>query len=281
MRLASLVVYASMLLTSGNAPTQAQQGSPAQQGKPGLERLYVINCGVGRTPDQSRWSPGVNVGVPLDAANNCYLIRHAQGLLLFDTGIADITATMPEGHRGRDGAPDWRLPKTLAAQLAEIGVRPAEIRYLALSHRSPDHAGNVDLFSKSTLLIQKTEYERAPTPTMERLPPEQPAVKLDGDYDVFGDGSVVLVSTPGHSPGHQSMLVRLPKTGPVLLAADAAHFQDNWVNRRVPRNNFDRQQTVDSMERLARLVAGERAQLWINHDKPQSDAQKHAPDYYE
>jgi glyoxylase-like metal-dependent hydrolase (beta-lactamase superfamily II) len=98
---------------------------------------------------------------------------------------------------------------------------------------------------------------------------------------VFGDGSVMIVATPGHTPGHQSLLVRLPKTGAVLLSGDAVHFKDNWDNRRVPAPNADKEQTLASMQRMSDLLVKNHAQLWINHDKSQSEQQKHAPDYYD
>jgi glyoxylase-like metal-dependent hydrolase (beta-lactamase superfamily II) len=92
---------------------------------------------------------------------------------------------------------------------------------------------------------------------------------------------VVIVSTPGHTPGHQSLLIRLPKTGAVVLSGDAVHFKDNWDNRRVPALNFNKDQTVASMQRIADILAKEHGQLWINHDKPQTDAQKKSPEFYE
>jgi len=105
--------------------------------------------------------------------------------------------------------------------------------------------------------------------------------KLHGDKDVFGDGSVLIVSTPGHTPGHNSLLVHLPKTGWLLLSGDAVHFKDNWDNRRVPSMNVDAGQTTASMQHIADLLEQYRAQLWINHDAPQTAQIRHAPEYYE
>jgi glyoxylase-like metal-dependent hydrolase (beta-lactamase superfamily II) len=99
--------------------------------------------------------------------------------------------------------------------------------------------------------------------------------------DVFGDGSATIVSTPGHTPGHQSLLVHLPRTGWVLLSGDAAHFRDNWDNRRVPSMNTSAEQTLASLQRLADLLAEKHGQLWINHDLTQSLGQKHSPEFYD
>ena len=106
-------------------------------------------------------------------------------------------------------------------------------------------------------------------------------MKLEGDYDIFGDGSVTIISTPGHTPGHQSLLVKLPKTGALLLSGDAVHFKSNWENRGVPANNFDKDKTAASMQRMADIMVKEKAQLWMNHDKAQSDSLKMAPGFYD
>jgi glyoxylase-like metal-dependent hydrolase (beta-lactamase superfamily II) len=175
----------------------------------------------------------------------------------------------------------WRRPKTLAAQLDELGVKPSEIKFLAISHTHPDHIGNVGLFPSAMLLVQKAEYEW-PTPLgVGRFKPDHPVTKLEGDHDVFGDGGIVILSTPGHTPGHQSLLVRLPKTGVVVLSGDATHFKDNWEHRRVPEGNVNKDQTLQSMQRIADVLAKEHGQLWINHDKAQRDNLKLAPEYYE
>jgi len=118
-------------------------------------------------------------------------------------------------------------------------------------------------------------------PTKPAFSATQKIVKLSGDHDVFGDGSVKILSTPGHTPGHQSLLVQLPKTGALVLSGDAVHFKDNWDNKRVPSMNVNKEQTLASLQRLATILEERKATLWINHDKPQSDTLRYAPGYYE
>jgi N-acyl homoserine lactone hydrolase len=252
------------------------------QAKPGVERLYILNCGEGVAGDISRWSPGVNVGKSMDFADNCYLIKHAQGWLLWDTGLTDAIAAMPEGQRPADPrAIHWKRPKTLASQLAELNVKPSDIKFVAVSHTHPDHIGNITTFPQSMVLVQKAEYDW-PTPFGQALQAGASAVmKLEGDHDIFGDGSVTIISTPGHTPGHQSLLVKLPKTGALLLSGDAVHFKSNWENRGVPAINFDGDKTAASMQRMADIMAKETAQLWINHDKAQRDSLKMSPGFYD
>jgi len=257
------------------------RADPGRAQPTGVDRLYILDCGHGHAADQSRWSPGINIGVPLDISDNCYLIRHAGGYLLWDTGVADEVAAMPDGFSGSPGSPVWHRPRTLAAQLAEIGVAPADIGWVAISHTHPDHVGNVELFPKAVLLIQRAEYDWTFKSGNSRIAPDHPVDRLDGDRDVFGDGSVVIISTPGHTPGHQSLLVDLPWTGWVVLSGDAVHFRENWEHRRVPSMNVDKDQTLASMQRIADLIDQHAAQLWINHDRPQSDGQRHSPDFYE
>ena len=247
-----------------------------------LQRLYVLHCGQNTGKDQGRWSPGVNEGKPIEFSNNCYLIRHAKGLLLWDTGVPDAVATMPDGMVVANGAITYRRSKTLAAQLAELGVKPADVTYVALSHTHGDHVGNIALFPSSTVLLQGGEYDWVmTTPNKPAFAATQTITKLAGDHDVFGDGSVTIISTPGHTPGHQSLLVRLPKTGAIVLSGDAVHFQDNWVHKRVPAMNANRDQTLASLERIAAILQERKAQLWIGHDKAQSEGLRYAPAYYE
>jgi N-acyl homoserine lactone hydrolase len=254
----------------------ATVGAVAQSGT--AERLYVMDCGHNAALDQSRWSPGVNVGKPIEFSDNCYLIRHGTDWLLWDTGFPDRFAEQPVTTQVGTAS----RAKTLAAQLTEVGVKPSDIAFVAVSHTHGDHVGNVDMFPSSRLLIQKAEIDFAFAP--DKQPPfkrDRPIRILEGDLDVFGDGSVTIISTPGHTPGHQSLLVHLPKTGWVVLSGDAAHFNDNWDNRRVPSMNTSAEQTQASLKRLADLMAEKKAQLWINHDLSQSMGQKHSPEFYD
>jgi N-acyl homoserine lactone hydrolase len=247
-----------------------------------VDRLYVIDCGWAHADDQSRWSPGVNVGVPIDLSDNCYLIHHStQGYLLWDTGISDRVAALPEGLRFPASGLTLYRSHTLLAGLAALGVKPADVRYVAISHFHPDHTGNVDEFPEATVILQKAEWDYAMALPQKPFSPDHKAQLIEGDKDVFGDGSVTILSTPGHTPGHESLLVHLDKTGNVVLSGDVVHFQSNWDNRRVPGFNTDKAQSVTSMEKIARVLKEKNAQLWINHDKPSSDARRHAPAFYE
>jgi N-acyl homoserine lactone hydrolase len=255
-----------------------------------VQRMYVFDCGEASVPDVSPWAPGIAPGTSAVFSDNCYLIQHAQGLMMWDSGFTDALAASPDGMAGARGM-TMRRRKTLASQLAEIGVTPAQVSRVAFSHTHSDHVGNANLFTAATLYIQQPEYDAAfgPEATSKfNFAPANydklranPVVKLRGDHDVFGDGSVVILSTPGHTPGHQSLLVRLPRRGPVVLSGDLVHFRSNWDNRRVPTFNFDQAQSRQSLDKIAGILHAERAELWINHDSTQSAGIAHAPDYIE
>lgn len=270
-----LALAVAALVLSGHAVL-------AQSEKTGVEKLYVLNCGEGTAGDISRWTPGLNEGKTMDFVDSCYLVKHAKGWFLWDTGIADAVAAMPNGLAPADPkAVTWRRPKTLAAQLEQLGLKPNDVKAMAVSHTHPDHTGNVELFPQATLYVQKAEYDWPGANNEPRFKPSHPVELLAGDKDVFGDGSVTILSTPGHTPGHQSLLVKLPKTGAVVLSGDAVHFKDNWDNRRVPSMNANKDQSAASMQKIADTLGKEKAQLWINHDKSQRDSQKMSPEFYD
>ena len=132
----------------------------------GVDRVYVIDCGDGSGTDESRWTPGVNAGVPVGFPGHCYLIHHTQGWFLWDTGVDDAVAQLPNHERvlhewGPGTGPVWRKPITLAAQLEDIHVMPSDIKLMAVSHSHPDHAGNIEMFASTLMLVQRVEYEWA------------------------------------------------------------------------------------------------------------------------
>ncbi len=275
MKIVGLIAAAMATLSLASAPSLAQK-------KSGVDKLYILDCGEGIAGDISRWSPGVNVGKSMPFVDNCYLIHHTTGWMMWDTGLSDAIAAMPDGQAPSDPRmTHWKRPKTLASQLEQLGVKPSDIKFVAISHTHPDHVGNVEMFPQAMLFVQKAEYDWPGANNAPRFKPEHPVTKLEGDRDVFGDGSVTIISTPGHTPGHQSLLVKLPKTGALLLTGDAVHFKSNWDNRGVPESNFDKGKSAASMQRIADVLAKEKAQLWINHDKAQRDTLKMSPQFYD
>lgn len=272
---------AILIVVAGLAAVGAESGETAVR-PTGVDKLFILDCGHGVAGDSSFWSPGVDVGKPRNFVNSCYLIHHTRGWLLWDTGVADAIAQMPDGLvPASPRTTHWFLRTTLASQLKRLGLAPSDIAWLAISHAHPDHVGNVALFPKATLLVQRAEYSWLHWFGLGPFAGAQAVIKLDGDYDVFGDGSVMAISTPGHTPGHQCLLVKLPKTGALLLTGDAVHFQSNWDNHRVPNFSSDIEQAATSMKRMAEILTQHKAQLWINHDQPQRDSLRLAPDFYE
>jgi N-acyl homoserine lactone hydrolase len=254
----------------------------------GIERLYVLECGHGTAPDQGRFAPGYNDGKPFDLSDNCYLIRLARGYFLWGTGIGDKFVADTGGVPSYGGRPNWIVTRGLAKQLEELHVSPSAIRYIGIANSHIDHIGNLGMFPAATLLIQRTEWEfAAHRPSVEgmltdaRLKTDLPTLQIDGDHDVFGDGTVTIIATPSVTPGNQSLLVKLPKSGAILLSGDVVHFQYGWDHRIVPGNVWNKEKTLASFKRLTDVIAQNRAQLWIEHDKAQSDTRKFAPDSYD
>lgn len=247
-------------------------------------RLYVFDCGQMDVHNDSEFHPGV-AGQSRTLADPCFLVVHPKGTLIWDTGLPE---GIPDGTVVDN---NYTLHiRHLSQQLKDIGYSPDSITYLGISHMHFDHVGDASLFPHATLLIQKAEYDAAFGPTPSKLGYDSsayqtlrmnPVKKLDGDFDVFGDGSVVIHRAIGHTPGHQTLYVQLPKTGNVLLSGDLAHFRDNWEHQRVPDGNFDSAQTVGAMQEVARFLAAHHAVLWIQHDIDQFRALKHSPAYYE
>jgi glyoxylase-like metal-dependent hydrolase (beta-lactamase superfamily II) len=251
--------------------------------------MYVIECGENHVKDLARFTGlASDAGRPQVFSVNCYLIKHAQGWMLWDTGNADRFAAMPNGNATPVSTAFMRKP--LAESLKQLGVAPAEIQHFAMSHGHGDHSGNANYFGASTLYMQTPEHNAVFGPEPQKFNfiaanfeslRNARTVKLNGDHDVFGDGSVVIKSTPGHTPGHQSLFVRLPKSAPVVLSGDMVHISSNWEAKRAPSFNYNAEQSVRSMNEIDAFLKSTGATLWINHDMAQSSAIPKAPAFVE
>lgn len=276
MKIPAMALLGAVLL----AGCAGSGGGPAS-----VERMYAITCGENHVRDLSRFT-----GQPADKdralvfSNHCYLIKHARGWMMWDTGNADRLAAMPNGMQTPVATAYMKKP--LAESLKELGVAPAQIEHFAMSHHHGDHSGNANYFAASTLYMQQAEHDTVfgPEPqkfgvavaNFEKLRGAK-VVKLNGDHDVFGDGSVVIKSAPGHTPGHQCLAVRLPKTGLVLLSGDMVHQTSNWNAKRAPGFNFNVQRSLQSMQEMEAFIKQSGAKLWINHDRESNAAIPKAP----
>lgn len=249
-------------------------------------KLYVFDCGTAQLENLDMFNIKPEESDVRELFIPCYLIRHDNGILFWDGGLPrEIVGTRPaENAQG----PTMRYDRWIIDQLADMGVTPADITFAAYSHLHFDHAGAANELVANTVLMQQAEWDKAFEEGREHVDPKLFAglktAKLqliDGDYDVFGDGSVRLVSTPGHTPGHQSLLVTLDNTGPVVLSGDLYHTRANRTLRRVPTFNYNAEQTLESMDKIDKLLADTGATLWIGHDKALADTQKKAPAYYD
>jgi N-acyl homoserine lactone hydrolase len=236
-------------------------------------RLYALDCGHVTFKDMGFFSDtGEFNGQPGAIADPCFVIRHPKGTLVWDTGFGDKYAANKDGVDPQPGA-HLSVPVTLVAQLQTLGLTPADVTYVAFSHFHPDHTGNANLFGASTWIINKAELAAVEGPNP--VPGADASLisahkgakshEIDGDYDVFGDGSVTILRAPGHTPGHQVLEIKLAKTGVVILSGDLYHQLRSRSERLVPVYNVSRADTLASMDRIERIIKNSNARLVIQH----------------
>jgi N-acyl homoserine lactone hydrolase len=258
------------------------------------ERLYRLDCGHSLANDESVWTPGENVGRSIEFSSTCWLIKHGSEWLLWDTGVPEATLNDPRGWSTLPKLIVYHLDRSLTDQLAEIDLKPGDIGRVAISHTHGDHIGNVGLFPNSTIVMQRAEYIWIHSPdgpndnvnqlmalARNLLGTPKNLQLIDGDTNVFGDGSVTLVSTPGHTPGHQSLLLHLKRSGFIILSGDVVHSEENFEKNIVPSLNTNKAESIASMEKVRQLIATYKATLFINHDKQQTDKLKLIPAFYD
>jgi glyoxylase-like metal-dependent hydrolase (beta-lactamase superfamily II) len=213
----------------------------------------------------------------------CYLIEHEKGKLLWDTGLA--VAAAGKGRVTVDGG-SFVYERSIIDQLAAMHVAPKDLT-VAFSHLHFDHAGGANALTEAKVLMQKAEWESAlagnpefDASVFDKLKGIELTI-VEGDYDVFGDGTVKLIYAPGHTPGHQALFVDLQHFGPLVLSGDLYHFRISRAERRVPTFNFDAPMTLRSMDKVEALVEDTGATFWIEHDKALADTLKKAPEFYD
>ena len=236
-------------------------------------RLWRLDCGSLWTYNLDELSDTrAYVGQSKKFVGSCYLIRHGDAYLLWDTGLSKEYLNKPFTQGDADST---SLATTVVDQLVKIGVKPAQVSMIGISHYHLDHIGQAADFPQAKLLIGKGDFDVFSQPGHEaRAKLMSPWVregakveKVTGDHDVFGDGSVVMLDLPGHTPGHHGLLVQLPKRGAVLLSGDVVHFRENLESAGVPSFNTDRAQSLSSMDRFTKLARNLDATLIIQHEE--------------
>lgn len=249
---------------------------PAQEAAPSIE-LYAMDCGRAAFSDIGVFADDHSFdGQSRELIVPCYLIRHPSGDLIWDTGLPEAIADMPDGLSPPGFPARFMVPTKLTAQLAQLDLTPADIEYVSFSHMHSDHTGNGNLFAAATWIVDADERARmfdaehradpADFNNYNQLENAQTRlIEGDGDYDVFGDGSLTIIQTPGHTPGHTVLLVRLPNAGPVLLTGDMWHLAESRERRTVPTFNTDRAQTLASMDKVERIASETGARVVRQH----------------
>ena len=238
--------------------------------------LHALCCGR-LAFDRSVFFPDAAPGTPTTVPVPGWLIRHPRGNLLFDTGIACDAASDPAGKLGKRIASTYRLAGAIdenpVDQLALLGLKPDDITWVVNSHLHFDHCGCNSLFPKATFLVQRAEMMAAQAPgsrydaRLWDLPLNYQLI--DGEHDVFGDGSVLLMPTPGHTAGHQSLMVEVARDSRFVLTADACYSGEHMARELLPNVVWDGPQMLDSMRRLRALGEQSGTRVLYGHDPEQ------------
>jgi glyoxylase-like metal-dependent hydrolase (beta-lactamase superfamily II) len=288
-RIVPAILAAAVFVAFGFSANAQQKPQPPQS-----LRLYVLDCGIITPANVDAYGLKPSEMASTNMVTPCFLVVHPRGSMIWDTG------EIPDGAF-KDGVSPQKLDaftvdRPLLPQLAAIGYTPADITYMALSHYHRDHTANANLFAGSTWIVQKGDRDailapRSPGPTrvggvpdpkyFEGLANSKTVLLNNEDHDVFGDGAVVIKSTPGHTPGHQSLYLKLAKTGNVFLSGDLYHYPEEITYKKIPSFDSDKEQTAKSRETVEEFVKQNRAQLWIQHDWTTGTKRKMAPEYYD
>ena len=240
-------------------------------------KLYAINCGQIDLKDADAFADdGSMKNVAQALIDPCYLIRHPSGDLIWDTGVPEALADLPNGLTPpSEPGVHVAVPKKITAYLADLGLTPADIEFVSFSHMHFDHTGNGNVFAASNWIVDKDERDAMFTDAARKgedfagysalETARTTLIEGDATHDVFGDGTVVIHQTPGHTPGHTVLLVKTAGAGNVLLTGDMWHLSVSREKRLVPRFNLDRAMTLASMDKVEALATDSSARIIRQH----------------
>jgi N-acyl homoserine lactone hydrolase len=258
-------------------------------------RLYVFDCGT-LTPNREgveRYHVTMQEVGEIRMPVPCFLVVHPRGTLMWDVGvIPDSVVEAQKNNAKANVNPTVAavVTRTLASQLAQAGYTPADITYVAISHAHIDHTANLNAFAASTWLTRGAERDFMYAENNPRVNPAFYSALTNGkvtvidkdEHDVFGDGSVIMKAAPGHTPAHQVLILKLARTGPVMLSGDLYHYpEERTFKRRPPDNEFNVEQSAASRRIIEEYLAKTKMPLWIEHDYDFIAKLKKAPQYYD
>ena len=262
-------------------------GKPSTAGAP---RLYILDCGEIKPMDPTLFGlKKEEIAGDGSFVTPCYLIAHPKGTLIWDVGqVPD--AQIPDDGTEVAVQDILTARRKLLPQLAALGHEASNITYIAMSHYHLDHTANANLFAGSTWIVQQAEYDAMfgekelairDTSSYDRLKDAKRITLNNADHDVFGDGSVVIKTAPGHTPGHQMLFLRLKNFGPLLLEGDLYHLPEERTLDRVPTFDFDGAMTRATRVKTEAFLKETGAQMWIQHDPPTNAKLRKAPEFYD
>lgn len=234
-------------------------------------KLYTLDGGKIQVNNLDLFSQDTTYqGQSKTFADAFYIIEHPKGRMLWDAGLAEgLVGQAP--YNTPDGAFRVSRKDSIVSQLKALNLAPKDFDYIALSHTHFDHTGSASKFADATWLVQETEYDFITSEAQQKGDNYPPIAmltkvkKLNGDYDVFDDGTVVIKSMPGHTPGHQALYLNLVEAGPVLLTGDLYHFEENRDTRGVPSFNYSVEETLKSMDDFEAFAKEKKAKVYIQH----------------
>ena len=253
-------------------------------------KLYILDCGDIRPMDPTLFGlKKEEIAGDASFVTPCYLVVHPKGTLVWDVG------QVPDAQIPDDGTEVVVLDllkarRKLAPQLEALGVKVGDVDYLAMSHYHFDHTANANLFAGSTWIVQQAEYDAMfgdkefairDSSSYDKLKDAKRITLDNADHDVFGDGTVIVKTAPGHTPGHQMLFLRLKNFGPLLLEGDLYHLPEERTLDRVPTFDFDAAMTRATRVRTEAFLKETGAQMWIQHDPPTNAKLRKAPEFYD